>query len=401
MESDSAPGAAPQPTRPVADLAALTAALAQAGPGDVIELAPGVYRLERRLKPAGAGEPGRPIVLRAPRPGSVRIESATTEALVVARPYWLVENLHFVGICASHDECEHAIHVTGAAAGFVLRNSTLEDFNAALKVNGAGSAYPDFGLIQHNLFFNNTVRRTDRPVTPIDIVAADGWQVIDNRIADFAKPAARGPSYGVFMKGGGRGGRIARNLIVCRDRLATSDAVQVGLSFGGGGTDRHSLRPPAGFEHDAGSATNNLVARCSDVGIDVHRASHIHVAFNTLQDTRGIEVRQAPASAAAYGNLLDGALRTRGGGRLEAQANQIAPALSAPAKEEAMRPAWPGPLRTIPALGWIKDDACRRPRSGGTPAGALASAEACARGPGLLSEPPGSRPPTALPASAT
>lgn len=369
---------APAPTHLVRDVASLEKAFESAREGDVIELLPGTYIVDRRLRTANPGAPGNPITVRAGTVGSVRIESRSLQAFVVTEPHWLFENLHLVGSCDTHDQCEHAFQVTGGAIGFVLRNSIIQDFNAALKVNGTNGDYPDFGLVQHNLIFNTAARRTSLPVTPIDIVAADEWQVLDNHIADFSRANGPAASYGIFMKGGGRGGRIARNLIVCQSQVHTPNGIQVGLSFGGGTTDRGSMRQPApDYEHTEGVAANNVVAHCNDFGIDVNSSTNIHVAFNTLINTYGIDVRVSPATAAVYGNFVEGAIRARRGGYIEAQANMQGRAAQHFADPDHLRLGWTSPPPRIARLASIEDDLCRAARNEQTLPGAFSEAFGC------------------------
>src|SRR3546814_6852691 len=68
-----------------------------------------------------------------------------------------------------------------------MQNNWVTDFNAAVKVNGKDGRYPDAGIIRRNLFTNNQPRKTDRPITVLDIVSVSRWRVQRNIIADFAK----------------------------------------------------------------------------------------------------------------------------------------------------------------------------------------------------------------------
>jgi len=54
--------------------------------------------------------------------------------------------------------------------------------------------------VQGNSLFNSTVRDTDEPVTPIDVVGASGWVVRDNLIADFAKGIGQGNIWEEFLR---------------------------------------------------------------------------------------------------------------------------------------------------------------------------------------------------------
>ncbi|WP_164885035.1 right-handed parallel beta-helix repeat-containing protein [Rubrivivax rivuli] len=354
----------------------LAEALRDARAGEVLELAPGTYRLRSRLDTGQAGQPGAPITLRAAQPGSVTLEVDTVQAVVAAQPYWVFENLVWRGVCASDDRCEHALHVVGGAVGVVLRNNRFEDFNAAIKVNGENGLWPDAGLLQFNTFSNQRARRTDKPVTPIDLVGASHWQVLDNHIERFIKLGGNGISFGVFLKGGGEGGRIERNLVVCTPEAVAQRGQRVGISLGGGGTDVGSCRrQPCDAEHVGGVVANNVVAHCNDSGIDVFRSPGASVAHNTLVNTLGVMVREAPAQARLQANVVEGRLQQRRGARLESLENLETGRLAAlMAQPDALDLRW----QEMPALAsrpeGVTTDFCARPRATASPPGATQAA---------------------------
>ncbi|WP_296951568.1 right-handed parallel beta-helix repeat-containing protein [uncultured Massilia sp.] len=304
----------------------LRQALAQAQPGETITLAPGDYRFAGR--PLDASRPGRadaPIVVRAAQPGSVRIEFAQVEGFRVSAPYWRFENLAIRGTCGEDSQCEHAFHVIGAAHHFAAVNNAVADFNAHVKINGEGGAFPDDGLLESNTLFNTHARRTANPVVPIDLVAASRWTIRANVIKDFVKLEGNRVSYGAFVKGGGGANVFERNLVWCEDRLRGLPGQRVGLSLGGGGTDKPFCRDGRCIVEQQGAAIRaNLVAACSDVGIYLNGAADSRVEDNTVVDTAGIDVRFATSSARLDGNLVDGPIRARDGGLLHLGDNETA-----------------------------------------------------------------------------
>jgi hypothetical protein len=309
------------PDRLLRSEADIQAALLSAQPGQTLEIAPGNYLMQRSIRIHQAGTADQPIILRARVPGSVTIESSASEGFHLHGPYWIF--LVIRGVCPEHSNCEHAFHVVGKAKGIVIRNNRIEDFNAQIKVNGLDQAWPDHGLIQFNTLANTRVRDTAHSVTPVDIVGASGWQVVDNQIRNFIKGDGNKTAYGVFMKGGGEKGRIERNLIVCADQNVSQPGMRVGLSFGGGGTDPGVCRDRRCVtEHSAGLAANNLIAHCNDFGIYINQANQTLVAHNTLINTYGIDARFPAASATIIGNLLDGIIRAREGAALTESSNQ-------------------------------------------------------------------------------
>ena len=308
----------------IASATQLAEALDHALPGDVLTIVPGTYRFAGRSLPAGRpGRAGAPITVRAPQPGSVTLEFDMLEGFLVSAPQWVFENLTIVGVCKADDDCEHAFHVVGAGQHVVIRHNELREFNAHVKVNGAGGAFPDHGLVIGNRLFNTRARRTGNPVTPFDLVAASDWRVEGNLIADFVKDGGDFTSYGAFAKGGGAGNRFVRNVVLCEHRLRGAKGRRIGLSFGGGGSGAAACRDQRCIvEHERGLMRDNLIASCSDDGIYVNRSAQSEIRHNTLIDTAGIQVRFVESSAQIEGNLVDGPIRTREGPVLRAADNR-------------------------------------------------------------------------------
>ncbi|MCC6217787.1 MAG: PE-PGRS family protein [Polyangiaceae bacterium] len=320
----------------VATAAELTAAVAAAQPGDVIVLAPGTYALGK-LSCAASGTPTAPIVVRAATPRGARLEFSSVEGFAVTGAHWRFEGLDVRGTCAQDDDCEHAFHVSGAADGFVLRDSRIVDFNAQLKVNAAqvGGVWrtPNAGLVEHNELADTRARNTANPTTKLNIDTGDDWVVRGNFLHDFHKGGGNQVSYGVFLKSGGARGVVERNLVVCSLDV-TSAGATIGLSLGGGGTAPQFCAPafdaatPCAVEHRDGVLRNNVVANCSDVGIYLNRAANTRVLYNTLIATSGVDFRFDTTTGVAIGNFLGGSLRERDGGTFTGTANLAGVALS-------------------------------------------------------------------------
>lgn len=296
-------------------------AIAQARSGDVITFAPGTYRMAGRRYVPTSSAGG--VTVRADHPNTVFLEFGMSEGFLLSSPDWTFENLHIRGACSSHSTCEHAFHVVGKAANFVARNNTILDFNAHFKINGHAGAFPDNGLIEGNTISNTGARRTVFPVTPIDLVAANGWVVRSNLISDFVKAQGDRISYGAFFKGGGKHNRFERNMVVCESQLRGLPGQRVGLSLGGGGTGAAFCRDKRCLtEQDGGVIAANLIASCSDEGIYLNRAATSVLTHNTLIDTAGIALRFPETSADVRGNIIDGRIWTRDGALLRADDNR-------------------------------------------------------------------------------
>lgn len=353
------------PTRLVHDADELARAMTAAQPGEVIELAPGTYAIRNTLYAGRPGTATRPIAVRARRPGTAEIQVSAIQGVLLEHSFWLFENLTWRGMCRkTHDDCEHAIHVAGGARGTVIRNNLMIDFNAHIKINGKASEWPDAGLMQFNTLTSTGPRRTERPVTPFDLVGASGWKIADNRIEAFVKDGSNGVSYGLFVKGGGRNARIVRNLVVCTPKMVWQRGLRVGISVGNGGTDAPYCRGSCEAEHHDAWVANNVVAHCNDVGIDVARSRATRVLNNTLINTAGILVRRPPADALAANNLLDGHLQARHGATLLTEANitslRLDGHLAAP---DLLDLRWLRPPAESGAPSRVNDDFCGQPRS--------------------------------------
>ena len=295
-------------------------ALEKAQPGDVITFAPGTYRFNGRPYLATSSASG--VTVRAGMPGTVTLEFDLRQGFLVASPNWTFENLHIRGTCEAQAGCEHAFHVIGGGAGFVARNNTVTDFNTPFKMSGNGSAYPDTGVIEHNTIRNTSVRDIAGAVGAIEVVAASNWSIRANLVSDFAKGKGDRTSYGVQARGGGKGNRIERNVVVCEQRLRSTPGLRVGLSLGGAGSTAAQCRGKrCASEQDGGVIDANLVASCSDEGIHLHRAAATVVTHNTLLDTAGVVVQAAESSASIHGNIIDGRIVARAGAAIDADDN--------------------------------------------------------------------------------
>lgn len=358
-------------TQVVHDGAELQRAALKAQAGDIILLAPGIYVLRSRLSQSRDGRPDAPITVRAQRPGEVRLrmEGGTIHQ---SRAYWLYENLLIEGHCGPVGQaCEHAFHVVGAARHVVIRNNRIQNFSAHIKVNGENGQFPDGGLFQFNTLSNDTALATEI-LTPFDLVGASHWVVADNQVSHFIKATSHYPSYGLFMKGGGEGGRIERNLVMCAIGGDVSHGgSRVGISLGGGLTGPRFC--PDGrclFEHKGGVIRNNVIVDCNDVGIDNNRATQSVIAHNTVIRTLGIGLRATPSDATVYGNVVDGPIQARQGSTIKLDHNHRGDARQFPF-------GWQSSPARIPTHSLVSDDFCGRPRPATTLPGAFHQAGGC------------------------
>ncbi len=301
----------------------LVTAIGSANPGDTISLAPGTYDFSTdKIRVNRPGDPGNPITVRASSPGTALLRfgsdgSFTVEGFLVSVPYWRFENLDIQGTCADDSRCEHAFHIVGDADFTLLINNRLHDFNAMVKGNISGGAFPDDVLLENNQLFNSAPRNTSNPVTPVDIVGGRRWVLRSNTIYDHAKAQGNQISYAAFFKGNSRDGIMEQNLVMC-ERFHTG-GVRLGLSFGGGGTSPDSICEDGSCtpEHQNGTMRNNIIINCpADVGVYLNEALNSSIFNNTLYNTTGIDVRFGSSTAELRNNILNGRIRSRDGGLL-------------------------------------------------------------------------------------
>lgn len=357
---------------PVDSVGEIAQAVSTAQAGQTILIKPGSYRFLDKVKTGSAGTSAQPITLRALEPGQVFLEFDTQEGITVSQPYWIFENLQIRGVCRDHNQCEHAFHVVGKAHHTVLRNNFISDFNAHVKVNGENGNWPDDGLLAFNTLTNSAPRQTNLPVTPLDMVGANRWVLADNFVSNFVKLDGDKISYGMFMKGGGRGGRIERNLVVCTPSDVSQPGARVGISLGGGGTGKGFCRDPqCELEYSNGLVVNNIVAHCNDAGLDVNKAADNLLAFNTLINTSGIDARNAGASSNVYGNLLEGRIHARNGAQLKESMNELDTLRTVFEQVDALNFQCSKLSDNVPSLPLVTADFSGAPRRDGTLPGAF------------------------------
>ncbi len=348
-------------------------ALRKAKAGTRILIAPGLYPFDTNLGLGNDGRADAPIVMSALRPGTVWLQFAQLNGIVVDRPHWVFENLDIQGICADPGTCEHAFHVVGRGAFTIIRNNRISNFNAHIKVNGSQGMWPDRGLLAHNTLTNTAPRSGNAPVVAFDLVGANHWRVQDNLVTDIVHTSPKWTTYGIYMKGASEGGRIERNLVVCSSKNISAPGVRVGISFGGGATGADFCRDGscAAFEHRLGLAANNIVAHCNDTGLDVNQSNQVVLAHNTLINTSGVATRGTLAQARLYGNLYEGVAKARNGSRITAEFNETLQHGSAFVNTDGLLLEWQQTPERVPTFKSLPDDFYRLPRPAGSLPGAL------------------------------
>lgn len=269
--------------------------------GHVFVLASGNYDIAKNtLDITRSGSFDAPITIVGENRDKTVLSIQTTVGINVNASNIVIKNLKMKGACDYDSSCEHAVHIFGDADGVSLIGNEIVNFNAHIKINGNKNAknagYPDFGLLENNLIYNEWVRDTNHPVTPIDLVAANGWSVKHNFIADFAKAKGDKIAYGGFFKGGGRDSVFSNNIVACEWRLkhmSFADS-RVGFSIGGGGTGEAYKRDGVcDVEYCNADISYNTIVNCqNDSALYLNQASDIRLVSNTFKATMGLQMRE-------------------------------------------------------------------------------------------------------------
>lgn len=118
-----------QPSITVTNKDGLSAALANAKPGDEIVLANGVWE-DVQIRMTASGTEDKPITLRAETPGEVLIQGASD--LKLGGDYLIVDGLYFVnGHSPSNAVIEYAVSTDSVANHSIVKNCVIKDFNKA------------------------------------------------------------------------------------------------------------------------------------------------------------------------------------------------------------------------------------------------------------------------------
>ncbi len=326
--------------------------LQKAQPGDVFTVMPGTYTLERIPKLETDGTISAPITLKAQTPGTVKMRVRSHSGLYISGKYWIIENLDMEGVCSNHNECQHAIHITGDADNVIIRNNRFKDFNAAIKSNGkilnGRREFPDRIRIERNYIYNDHPRQTGYPVTPIDVVGGSQWILRENFIADFHKAQGDKISYAAFLKGNSDQGLFERNLIICEWKH--KGGIRLGLSFGGGGTEKKFCKNQnCDIEHYGGIIRSNVILNCpADVGVYLNKAANTKIVNNTILGTTGVDVRFQTSFAKFDNNIIEGRIKDRDKAKHRSGSNIIQPSLSSlfpKASSLDLTPSSPNELR--------------------------------------------------------
>lgn len=285
----------------VSTFPALLAACQSAVPGDLIEIAKGVYTIDGKTRIAIDNRPG-PVLVRGETgdPADVIIQGKGQDDEQVQMifdltdsPRWTFQDL------TTRNSYYHGFKFNADSSDCVLRHVVMRDHGES---GVKGTSDPDKGRYPDRLTVENcdigftTDRGGTRTVVEgIDGVGVNGWHIVGNHFLNVRHPGS--VAYAVFTKGN------SADTVIENNRFDNCD---IGASFGGGGTGVPFFRDhDTRFEHRGGVIRNNRIVGCSDAGIYLNKACDARVYGNQLIDcVLGIALRFPQTTAWVYDNTV-------------------------------------------------------------------------------------------------
>lgn len=283
-------------------------ALAQANPGDIIRVAPGVYEFSSSLNLDGGGTPTQPVQLIGDGAlGDVEFRITGSLGFSVRGHDYVIEG---IWVSCQGGQCSSArgYSLWGSARRITIRGGRTTNFMHHIKgwiANGTLDA-PEDVTIAGNEAYNTSAFGGRTNVYNLD--GGTRWRVVGNFVHDYGS----GPiNYGIFLKGATTQSVIERNLVAGNYDRGTSNGAVVGISFGGG---RMGVQWCAAGNQGAGGCTcedfggiarNNIVLNVSDAALHVNSAcgskflnnivynSATMLQIQSFEGTGDIEVRNS------------------------------------------------------------------------------------------------------------
>jgi hypothetical protein len=305
----------------ISTIGQLITAIRNSQPGDIIELADGVYQL--------SSTDG--IVIRDKSGLTIRSQSGNRD-MVILQGYGINSNLVsfvFKLYRSTHITLQdltmknvywHHVQINEGSSYFTLRNLVMVDAGEApVKVTSPGGNGPfsDYGLIE-NCWLGFTDRGTRNVVEGIDIIASVGTVI---RNCEFYRVrTGEGPTnvgWGVFAKCN------AQDTIIENNYFEDND---IAISFGNGGCPSAYARyGDITYQHRGGIIRNNVVNRTKDVAVYINSATNFKVHNNRLWSTYKSGRSSIDVRFNSHGDILNNicreGYRLRDGGKANLSGN--------------------------------------------------------------------------------
>ena len=298
----------------------LRQAIERAKPGTTIRIAPGSYRLTRRLTigSKSSGTAKKRVVIRPKgKTGSVTVNAAGAEEAfhITGARYVDIRGLKIT------NGDYHAIKIDAPSRYIRVIGNRMWDNTRARDLNSQFSAIKGGGqcagvrcaarvLVDNNLIFQKK-RFRGTNFQGIDCNACANWRVRRNRIINIRGAGLAGT--GIQFKSGSVGTIIERNTVV--------GSGLVGINYGGFGTPSWGNRT---HEHIGGIVKNNVVTTSADAGISVIDTVNGKVLHNTLWGNGFTpDVRVGARGLIYRNNILDRPLNLRDGTKAKTARNLV------------------------------------------------------------------------------
>jgi len=281
-----------------ATAAEIRAALAKAGPGDLIAVKPGDYDMGGEFATGRDGAPDKAVTLTCEGArGYARLRVSGQIGFRVRHRHWTLCGIHLEG---DPQKTEVPLYVDGqGGAGDLLVTDCRVSGSSECLVQASRSREKAAGniTVEFSEFF-------DCQGSALNLFAGDNWVIRRNYIHDYGKGGA--VSYGVALKGGGKNGVIEANLVD-----ANGQATTLGISFGGGlspdGNRPLDADGKPGPEQDAGICRNNIVIGTSDMPYHTNKAAGCRFLNNLAWGASGFQRQNAAgADPVLLNNLIGG-----------------------------------------------------------------------------------------------
>jgi hypothetical protein len=292
----------------------LTTAINVSQPGDVIELADGVYQINTVNGIVISDKSGLTIRSQSGNRDAVilqgkGIDNSSTQFIfkLYRSPFFTLCDLTMKYVYWHH------IQINSGSHHFTLRNLVMLDAGEGpVKITSPGGMGPfsDYGLIE-NSWLGFTSYGTRDVVEGIDIIASVGTVV---RNCEFyrikLKDNPHDVGWGVFAKCNAQDTVIENNYFEDND---------IAISFGNGGCPSDYARyGDATYQHRRGIIRNNIVNRTKDNAIYINSAKDFKIYNNTLWSTyndggNSIDIR-FNSNGKIFNNITNQGYRLRNGG---------------------------------------------------------------------------------------
>lgn len=279
----------------------LRAALASAGPGDVIEVKAGEYTMGGGTQTGRDGTKDKIITLRAAGDkGYARLIMTGQIAFRVRNRFWEFRGIHFAGDFKSTEATVFLDGPQGCGDLHFVDCKISGSNTHGMKAAKLREKPVDNILVEHTELF-------DTGETGFDLPAGDNWILRRNYVHDYGRNG--GVTYGIFFKGGGKNGIIEGNIVDGKSKGTT-----LGISFGGGlmGKQWLPLLPDGKFapEHDGGIARNNIVINATDAAFHANNAANCRYYNNLTWNASTFQMQGSyPKNPVLVNNLIAGNVR--------------------------------------------------------------------------------------------